>query len=68
MTKPIVFNYQHYDTLRDKCNDMAIEIAELRKKNEEQMFTIMRLKDENTNLQIRCRIAEADNEQRLSKG
>ena len=64
MTKPIVFNYQHYDTLRDKCNDMAIEIAELRKKNEEQMFTIMRLKDENTNLQIRCRIAEADNEQR----
>lgn len=58
--KPLVFNYGRYETLRDKCNDMAIEIEELRKKNKEQMFQIMRLKEENTNLQIHVRILEAD--------
>ena len=58
--KPLVFNYQHYDTLRDKCDDMALEIEELKKKNEEQMFDIMRLKEENTNLKIKVRILEED--------
>ena len=67
MTKPLVFNYRDYDTLRDKCNDMAVEIAELTDKVNKQATQIMLLKDENTNLRIRCRIAEADlNEQRLS--
>lgn len=32
MTKPLVFNYREYDTLRDKANDMAVEIADLRDK------------------------------------
>ena len=30
--KPLVFNYQHYDTLKDKAKDMALEIEELRAK------------------------------------
>ena len=32
MSKPLAFNYGHYETLRDKANDMAIEIAELNDK------------------------------------
>jgi len=28
--KPLVFNYREYDTLRDKCNDMALEIEALK--------------------------------------
>lgn len=35
MTKPLAFNYGHYETLRDKANDMAIEIAELNDKVKE---------------------------------
>ena len=67
MTKPLVFNYNHYETLRDKCNDMALTIEELQAKVNKQAEQIMLLKDENTNLRIRCRIAEADDEQRLSE-
>lgn len=58
--KPLVFNYGHYETLRDKCNDMAIEIEELKKKNEEQMFTIMRLKEENTDLKLEVEKANSE--------
>lgn len=28
MTKPLVFNYRHYDSLREVANDQALEIAE----------------------------------------
>lgn len=28
MTKPLVFNYRHYDSLRELANDQALEIAE----------------------------------------
>lgn len=28
--KPLVFNYREYDTLRDKANDMAVEIESLK--------------------------------------
>jgi len=31
--KPLVFNYREYDTLRDKANDMAVEIESLRTQN-----------------------------------
>lgn len=34
--KPLVFNYREYDTLRDKCNDMAVEIAQLVEKCKSQ--------------------------------
>jgi len=60
MAKPLVFNYQHYENLRDVATDMQGEIEELKKKNEEQMFQIMHLKEENTNLKIHLRILEAD--------
>lgn len=60
MTKPLVFNYREYDTLRDKCDDMAVEIAELTDKVRKQADEIIRVKEENTNLKIKCRILEAD--------
>ena len=60
MSKPLVFNYRDYDNLRDKCNDMAVEIAELTDKVKAQAEEVIRLKEENTNLRIRCRILEAD--------
>ena len=60
MTKPLVFNYREYDTLRDKCNDMAVEIAELNEKIQHQKDEVMRLKAENTNLKIHVRILEED--------
>ena len=66
MTKPPVVNYRDYDTLRDKCNDMAVTIEELQAKVQHQKDEVMRLKEENTNLRIRCRIMETDNEKRLS--
>ena len=28
--KPLVFNYREYDTLRDKANDMTVEIESLK--------------------------------------
>ena len=61
MTKPTVFNYGHYESLRDKCNDMAVTIAELTDKVKHQAEEVNRLKEENTNLKIKCRILEADN-------
>lgn len=48
--KPLVFNYGHYETLRDQANDMALEIEELRAKVEKQMWEVMSVKGENTTL------------------
>lgn len=58
MTKPITFNYQDYENL-------VKEHEELKRKYKASLLRITRLKAEITNLQIRCRIAEAENEQRL---
>lgn len=60
MSKPLVFNYRDYDNLRDKCNDMAVEIAELTDKVKAQAEEVIRLKEENTNPRIKCRILQAD--------
>ena len=48
--KPLVFNYGHYENLRDQANDMALEIEELRAKVEKQMWEVMAVKGENTTL------------------
>ena len=63
MTKPLVFNYGHYESLRDKCNDMAVTIAELTDKVKHQAERVNELLEENSNLRIKCRILEADLEQ-----
>lgn len=49
MTKPTVFCYKDYTDLKAKYTDLLYKFA--------------RLKDEKTNLEIRCRILEADLEQ-----
>lgn len=54
MTKPLVFNYQHYETLRDVATDLAGENEELRKKVDHQMWEVMKVKGENTTL--RCEL------------
>lgn len=46
MTKPTVFCYKDYTDLKAKYMDLLYKFA--------------RLKDEKTNLEIRCRILEAD--------
>ena len=46
MTKPLVFCYKDYTDLKDKYTDLLYKFA--------------RLKDEKTNLEIKCRILEAD--------
>ena len=57
MTKPLVFNYQKYEELRQAYKDMLEDNQTLMEDNK-------RLREENTNLRIRCRILEADkNEQ-----
>ena len=45
MTKPLVFCYRDYEELKEKYEKLVMDHT--------------RLKAENTNLQIRCRIAEA---------
>ena len=53
MTKPITFNYQDYVKLK----------AEHDKRNQDYkdwLIKYSKLKDENTNLKIKCRILEAD--------
>ena len=59
MSKPLVFNYSDYEKLLK-------EHEELQGKYKASLMRITRLKADITNLQIRCRIAEANNEQRLS--
>ena len=50
MTKPLVYNYRRAED----------RIAELTEKVKHQAEEVNRLKEENTNLRIRCRILEAD--------
>ena len=52
MDKPLVFNYREYDTLRDKCNDMAVEIEALQAKVRHQADRVNALLEENTDLKI----------------
>ena len=53
MSKPLVFNYQDYVRATER-------IEELEKKVEKQSWEIMKLKEENTNLQIHVRILAED--------
>ena len=50
MTKPLVYNYRRAED----------RIAELTEKVKHQAEEVNRLKEENTNLKIKCRILEAD--------
>ena len=53
MTKPLVFNYRKYEELRDAYKALLSD-------NNQLMADNKRLRQENANLLIRCRIAEAD--------
>lgn len=53
MTKPIVFNYKQYEELRDAYRALLED-------NNKLMADNKKLRAEKTNLEIRCRIAEAD--------
>lgn len=53
MSKPIVFNYQDYENALKR-------IEELETKVESQSWEVMKLKEENTNLQIQVRILMED--------
>ena len=48
MTKPTVFNHSHYESLRDKCNDMAVTIAELNDKVKHQAERVNELTEVNS--------------------
>jgi regulator of replication initiation timing len=68
MTKPTVFNYSHYDSLRDKCNEMAVDLAELTvknqklsKENDDLKVTNRRLQERLRNAEVKLRIMEEDN-------
>jgi regulator of replication initiation timing len=58
MTKPLVFNYQKYEELRQAYKDLLED-------NQTLMADNKRLREENTNLRIRCRILEADKTETL---
>lgn len=68
MTKPTVFNYSHYDNLRDRCNEMAVDLAELTvknqklsKENDDLKVTNRRLQERLRNAEVKLRIMEEDN-------
>ena len=67
MSKPIAFNYGQYEKALEEIRDLEEEVKNLEAKNEEMMFRVMRLKEENTNLTIHVRILEADLEAERSK-
>ena len=46
MTKPIVFNYHEHELALERINELEKEVS--------------RLREEKTNLEIKCRILEAD--------
>ena len=48
MTKPIVFNYHDHEIALERIRELEAEVQ--------------RLKDDKANLEIKCRILEADNE------
>lgn len=53
MTKPTVFNYRQYEELRDAYKALLED-------NNKLMADNKKLRADNANLEIRCRIAEAD--------
>lgn len=53
MTKPITFNYQDYVKLK-------ADYDKLNQDYKDWLIKYSKLKDENTNLKIKCRILEAD--------
>ena len=53
MTKPITFNYQDYVKLKE-------DYEKLNQDYKDWLIKYSKLKDENTNLKIKCRILEAD--------
>lgn len=63
--KPLVFNYGHYENLRDQANDMALEIEELRAKVEKQMWEVMAVKGENTTL--KCELESVQSKYDVAK-
>lgn len=67
MTKPLVFNYRDHETLRDKCNEMAVDLADLTercrkltKENDELQITNRRLQERLRNAEVKLRIMEED--------
>lgn len=55
MTKPLVFNYKRYEELREAYKQLLED-------NQKLMADNRKLREKVTNLEIRCRIAEADND------
>ena len=53
MTKPITFNYQDHVKLK-------ADYDKLKQDYKDWLIKYSKLKDENTNLKIKCRILEAD--------
>ena len=53
MTKPTVFNYQEHEKLK-------ADYDKLNQDYKDWLIKYAKLKDENTNLKIKCRILEAD--------
>lgn len=55
LKKPICFNYREYEELREAYKQLLED-------NQKLMADNRKLRETVTNLQIRCRIAEADND------
>ena len=55
MTKPLVFNYKRYEELREAYKQLLED-------NQKLMADNRKLREKVANLEIRCRIAEADND------
>lgn len=53
MSKPAVFNYQDYVNLKMDYNDLYDRYCELEQE-------VLKLKHDKANLEIRCRILQAD--------
>ena len=60
MTKPLVFNYKRYEELREAYKQLLED-------NQKLMADNRRLRDKVTNLEIRGRIAEGDDENRINR-
>ena len=57
MTKPIVFNYRKYEELRQAYKDLLMD-------NQKLMDDNRRLRNQLTNLEIKLRIKEADDDRK----